>query len=89
VSPMPHDFKPQSAKDKHFSRDLKSFKKKDRCGSPKLYFPQCILQYTLRSSFFYLFLYALGSNTVDGWKWLEMGSVLSQREMIMRFHQSG
>jgi hypothetical protein len=68
---MPHDFKPHSAKDKHFSRDFKSFKKKDRCGSPKLY------------------LCALASYTVDGWKWLEMGSVLSQREMTMRFHESG
>jgi hypothetical protein len=53
------------------------------------YFPQCILQYTLRSSFFNLFLCALASYTVDGWKWLEMGSVLSQREMTVRFHESG
>ena len=27
VSPMPHDFKPQSAKDEHYSRDFKSFRK--------------------------------------------------------------
>ena len=35
--PCLHDFKPQSAKDKHFSRDFKSFKKK------ALWVPQTLL----------------------------------------------
>jgi hypothetical protein len=34
---MPHDFKPQSAKDEHNSRDFKSFERKEHCGSPRLY----------------------------------------------------
>ena len=33
--PCPHRFKPQSAKDKHFSRDFKSFKKNEHCGPQK------------------------------------------------------
>ena len=38
-------------------------------------FPQCILQYTLRSSFFNLFLDTLASNTVmaSGWRFCRLG----------------
>jgi hypothetical protein len=52
-------------------------------------FPTVYITVYIEVLFFYLFLYALGSNTVDGWKWLETGSVLSQREMTVRFHESG
>ena len=31
---MPHDFKPQSAKDEHYSRDFQSFERKEHYGSP-------------------------------------------------------
>ena len=51
--------------------------------------PHSVITVYIEVLFLKSFLYAVISNTVDGWKWLEMSSVLSQREMTVRFHESG